>query len=280
MKNFFGIMQGRLLPKFNGNFQAHPLGYWQDEFKIASEFGFDCIEFILDYYKSELNPLLIDSELETISLLSKKNNISIKSICADYFMHSPIFFDDPKTKSQNKKVLKKLIKNANILGVKDIIIPLVDNSSILNDFPSQLKASNFFKEILKETNLIDVNICLETDLPPFRFLEFVQSLNSSKVKINYDTGNSASLGYKFTEELEFYGHLVSNIHIKDRKFGDGSVPLGTGDCNFKKFFEYLSKKNYQGLFILQAYRDDDALTSLRPQYNYIRTCMEKYFYKD
>ena len=59
MKNYLGIMQGRLLPKYKGNFQAHPVGYWQDEFKIASELGFDGIEFILDYHKAKLNPLLL-----------------------------------------------------------------------------------------------------------------------------------------------------------------------------------------------------------------------------
>ena len=25
-----GIMQGRLLPKYKGQFQAHPKNYWQD----------------------------------------------------------------------------------------------------------------------------------------------------------------------------------------------------------------------------------------------------------
>ena len=280
MTNFFGVMQGRLLPKFKGNFQAHPVGYWQDEFQIASEIGFDCIEFIFDYYKSESNPLLIDTQLDRILLLSKTNNVSVKSICADYFMKSPIFLDDKKINSKNKIILKRLIKNANFLGVTDVIIPLVDNSSILNDDYNQQKASSFLKEVINETELHNVNICLETDLPPRKFLKFVENLKNSKIKINYDTGNSVSLGYKFKEELDLYGHLISNIHIKDRVLGGASVPLGTGDCDFKNFFEYLSKKDYGGLFILQAYRNDDALSSLKPQYNFIRECMGEYLYKN
>ena len=44
-----GIMQGRLLPKYKKRYQAHPVGYWQAEFNIAKELGFDQIEFILDY---------------------------------------------------------------------------------------------------------------------------------------------------------------------------------------------------------------------------------------
>lgn len=43
VKNNIGVMQGRLLPKYQGRYQAHPVGYWQDEFEIANEIGLDCI---------------------------------------------------------------------------------------------------------------------------------------------------------------------------------------------------------------------------------------------
>ena len=35
ISNKLGIMQGRLLPKYNGRYQAHPVGYWQKEFEYA-----------------------------------------------------------------------------------------------------------------------------------------------------------------------------------------------------------------------------------------------------
>ena len=28
-------MQGRLLPKYKNKYQAHPVGYWENEFPIA-----------------------------------------------------------------------------------------------------------------------------------------------------------------------------------------------------------------------------------------------------
>lgn len=58
IKNKIGVMQGRLLPKYKGRYQAHPVNYWQKEFEIAKEIGLDCIEFILDYNDAEINPLL------------------------------------------------------------------------------------------------------------------------------------------------------------------------------------------------------------------------------
>ena len=89
-------------------------------------------------------------------------------------------------------------------------------------------------------------------MPPRDFYEFVNSINKPQIKINYDTGNSASLGYNFVEELDLYGHLVTNIHIKDRRFKGGSVKLGSGDCNFENF-KYLSTRNFDGIFILRGF---------------------------
>jgi L-ribulose-5-phosphate 3-epimerase len=39
MNNKLDIMQGRLAPKCQGRYQALPIGMWQDEFKVAQEFG-------------------------------------------------------------------------------------------------------------------------------------------------------------------------------------------------------------------------------------------------
>ena len=49
MNNKIGVIQGRLVPKYQGRYQAFPIGMWQDEFKVAQEYGLDLIEFILDF---------------------------------------------------------------------------------------------------------------------------------------------------------------------------------------------------------------------------------------
>ncbi len=41
MNNKIGVMQGRLLPKYQGRYQAHPVGCWQDEFIVAREVGIE-----------------------------------------------------------------------------------------------------------------------------------------------------------------------------------------------------------------------------------------------
>ena len=76
-------MQGRLLPKFQGRYQAHPVGYWQKEFWIAQQIGLGCIEFILDFNDAEENPLLkaggIDEIKTTLEIASRLDMIQLKS---------------------------------------------------------------------------------------------------------------------------------------------------------------------------------------------------------
>lgn len=270
MKNLFGIMQGRLLPKYKGNFQAHPIDNWESEFNIASKIGFDCIEFILDYDQFEKNPLLSDQGIHKILEKINETGIKVVSICADFFMRSPIFLEDEKNRELNLKILKTVIRNSRKIGVSEIVIPLVDFSSIRKDNKKLHLASKFLQEAIKYINNDRQKICLETDLSPNEFLELINKVNSEKIKINYDIGNSVSLGYNFLEEFETYGHLVNDIHIKDRIYNGGSVFLGQGDAKFVNFFKFLKKYNYEGIFILQAYReDDDGVTSLIPQYHFI-----------
>ena len=86
-----GTMQGRLLPKYKGRYQAHPNGYWRDEFAVAAEAGLDLIEFILDLEDAAENPLFADSQ--AIKAITAKTGIGVVSICADYFMDAPLHTD-------------------------------------------------------------------------------------------------------------------------------------------------------------------------------------------
>jgi len=76
------------------------------------------------------------------------------------------------------------------------------------------------------------------------------------VKVNYDSGNSASLGYRPFEEFAAYGRRVGSVHLKDRRLGAGTVPLGSGDTDFTAVFESLKAVRYSGDFILQAARGE------------------------
>jgi L-ribulose-5-phosphate 3-epimerase len=76
------------------------------------------------------------------------------------------------------------------------------------------------------------------------------------IKVNYDSGNSASLGFVPGEEFAAYGHRIGSVHIKDRVRGGGTLPLGTGDADLPAVFAALKKIDYQGDITLQVARSE------------------------
>jgi L-ribulose-5-phosphate 3-epimerase len=269
MKTKIGVMQGRLLPKYKGRYQAHPLGYWQDEFSVAHNTGLDCIEFILDFNDAEDNPLLKKGGVAEILNVCKKTGISVESMCADYFMEAPLHSADETVVLRSVDVLHRLLDVSVKLGIKDIVIPCVDQSTLNNEEA----VGRFVKQIVDILPVVEeknINLSLETDLAPQPFVDLIEKIDSKRVTVNYDIGNSAALGYNPEEELEAYGDKITDIHIKDRLLGGGPVVLGEGNANFQLFFNKLEKLNYSGCFIMQAYRDDEGVAIFKQQLAWVK----------
>jgi L-ribulose-5-phosphate 3-epimerase len=271
-----GVMQGRLLPKYKGRYQAHPFGYWQDEFPIASELGLDCIEFIFDYDSFEENPLMTREGRSEIEEMTQCTGVEVRSICADFFMDCPMHSKDKSQADFSIEILRRLIDACSKLGIKDVVIPCVDQSSIYEDERTK-RVLSAIQSVIPLSENLDVRLCLETDLPPGRFFRLLKELDSDSVSVNYDTGNSVSLGYDFNEELAAYGNSITDLHIKDRIYGGGSVPLGEGGMNFEEFFSCFSKINFEGIMILQAYRDDEGLKIFTRQLEFLRETLSNHY---
>jgi L-ribulose-5-phosphate 3-epimerase len=245
-----GIMQGRLSPKINDSIQAFPQKYWKNEFKIASECNFDSIEWIVDDYK---NPIMNKTEIQEIGKIASEFNIKINSVCCDFFMDKLLFRVSDKQQKENLAILKKIIEHAHCLGIKILEIPLVDSSSLKNKDEENQLVSNLNK-ILQYAEDSEIIIGLETDYAPQKIIKFLKNFKSKNIALNYDTGNSASLGYDPKEELTILGKYIKNIHIKDRKLHGNTVNFGEGDVDFDLFFSTLKNINYKGDLILQGAR--------------------------
>jgi hexulose-6-phosphate isomerase len=105
----------------------------------------------------------------------------------------------------------------------------------------------------KETG---IELHLETALEPGPFANLLDRIPESLVKVNYDSGNSSSLGFVVEQELAAYGSRIGSVHIKDRLVGGGTVPLGTGDAEFPALFRGLEAVGYLGNMTLQVARGE------------------------
>ncbi len=261
-------MQGRLLPKYQGRYQAHPVGSWQKEFSIAKKIGLECIEFILDFNEVELNPLVRDGGISEIQSAINETGVQVKTICGDYFMKQPLHSADHEVAKRSLSTLRKLLTTAEQLSVTDIVIPCVDQSS-LNGEEDKRRFFSVIQSVMEDVENKGINLSLEMDLPSKPFKKLLDKFQSKNITVNYDIGNSASLGFDPVAELDSYGDLISDIHIKDRVLGGGSVVLGQGDANFDRFFDKLTAFDYSGPFIMQAYRDDEGISVFKKQLDWV-----------
>ena len=271
LTNEIGIMQGRLSPRIDGKIQAYPATTWQKEFEIAQEIGYAAIEWIVEK-PVETNALMTDSGKAEIKKVIASTGVRIDYVCADIFMQQPLVRMTEETKSQNKEYLASILKNAKEVGAIGVEIPFVDNSSIKNETEKE-EFIDVMQDAFKQAKDMDLKISLETDLPPSDFQELLEDINLDYVQANYDIGNSASLGFDPKEELEAYGLKILNVHVKDRKLGSTTVPLGTGNANINYVIQKLQEIGYSGGLTMQAARGENDIETAKEQLKYVRTLL-------
>jgi L-ribulose-5-phosphate 3-epimerase len=269
MKFSYGIMQGRLSKRVGNKIQAFPEKNWRSEFSKAKALGLKSIEWTLDYKNLKNNPILSKQGQSQIKKLSKKNLIKVNSLTGDCFMQNPFW-----KKKNNQKLLEDLIKiihSCKIIGIKYIVVPLVDNGSINNrkDEKNLLNSCKYILRYLKDSNL---KIVFESDFSPKKLKKFIMKFDKRFFGINYDVGNSAGLNYKIDDEFKLYGNYIYNVHIKDRiKYGK-TVRLGSGNANFLKLFKNLKKIKYNRELILQTARskNDQDIEEIKINLDYLK----------
>ena len=250
-----GIMQGRLLPPAGEAIQAFPVEGWEREFELAAEAGLDAIEWIYDVPGEDANPIAGDEGLDHMRALAEETGVEVRSICADWFMEVPVVRVPEPERERWLERLDWLLGRASRLGIERVVLPFVDAARLASD-EDRATAATWIEKALPAAGDAGIELHLETDLDPDGFSRFLEGLDSPLVKVNYDSGNSAGLGYSAAEELAAYGERVGSVHLKDRVEGGGTVPLGEGDADFEAVFTGLRKAGYEGDFVLQVARDE------------------------
>jgi hexulose-6-phosphate isomerase len=254
---FLATMQGRLVPPEGAHFQSFPRDRWRDEFALAAQAGLNAIEWIFDVYGEEVNPLVSDDGIHEMRALSERTGIIVRSLCADYFMDRPFLRTPPTERNELIQKFRWLLTRCGQAGIGRIVIPFVDRSRIEKE-DEKRDVLAILDSLLPAAEANRVELHLETSLPPDEFAQLLQDNKHPLLWANYDSGNSASLGYVIEDEFDAYGHRIGSVHVKDRVQGGGTVPLGTGDADLPALFNALARLGYQGDYVLQIARQQSG----------------------
>ena len=252
-----GFMQGRLSPLINGRIQAFPRENWKGEFPTAHQIDIHLMEWTLDQERLYENPLLTKTGQAEIRALCQRYNLGIPSLTGDCFMQVPLWKAQGAERMALEHDFVEIAKGCAAVGITMMVMPLVDDGSLEN-----VAQEDYLVDFLKSQEDFlaahGLKVIFESDYVPQELARFITRLDSDLFGINYDTGNSAAMGFNPHDEFLAYGERIFNVHVKDRVLGGTTVALGTGSVNFDVVFAGLAQINYQGNFILQTARAVDG----------------------
>lgn len=224
----YGIVQGRLVEQSSSVFiQSFPIG-WREEFRDAKELGVSHIEWIdgAPYVCGLLSPYVF-----TLSDLKQlPDELPISAVCCDWMpgAHSRL-----NSEIVSGRLLDETMRNVERLGIKKIVLPMLENASMLALWDPNVQKFSSEVENIRRLALAhpNIRISIESDLTHVGVAEMMRRLKGLNVGVTFDTGNLTKLGYDLNKHIDSYGDLIDNIHVKDCKVGGSTVELGTGDAD-------------------------------------------------
>lgn len=249
-----GFMLGRFSQPIDNRIQAFPWESWRKEFMQANKHGFAIMEWVIEQERLSENPAMSENGRKEIKKLMKDSGVRIFSVTCDTFIEEPFYKAEGIRAEQLLADFKETVAACSAIGISKIVVPLVDKGSLedQNQEMKLLQGLDLVTPLLIEKKLA---IAFESDFDPEKLKSFIDKFDLNCFGINYDIGNSASLGYDFNKEIAAYGQRIINVHVKDRALGGSTVPLGEGYADFPGVLRALNKCGYSGNYILQTARD-------------------------
>ena len=248
-----GFMQGRLSPLVDGRIQAFPWGHWESEFRIGAQIGFESIEWAIDADRLHDNPLMTSHGRARINILTQQYGLAVASLTGNCFMQAPLWKASGRERLRGETDLIAVAEACPHVGASLMVIPLVDNGHLEDRHQEDALVATLERHT-KIFSDLGLRVALESDYPPNDLHRLLGRLDETVFGVNYDIGNSASLGRSPEEEFAYYGARIINVHVKDRLLGGGNVPLGEGSADFDNAFAGLDAIGYQGNHILETAR--------------------------
>ena len=253
-----GFMQGRLSPQVNGKIQAFPWADWRQEFAAAQRLGLGLMEWTLDHERLAENPLMTDAGRREILELSRANAVRVGALTGDLFMQAPFWKTEGSERADRLAELDAVLDACGALGIREIVVPLVDNGSVQSTDQSTRAARRIALRALAGCAMQASSSSSNPISAARELADFIAGYPPDVFGINYDTGNSAALGFDAEEELAAYHPRILHVHIKDRLLGGTTVPLGTGNADLPRAVRLLEQGGYSGDYVLQTARAVDG----------------------
>lgn len=264
-----GIMQGRLSVPPAGRPQAFPWTTWREEFSRASACGFQRLEWLLTADRLLENPLWSDAGLAEIRALASATGVRVASLCADCFIAHPFVRVSEAERANAVDLLARLVDRSAAAGIEVVALPIIESGS-LRDRDEATEFLQVIRPVLVDASRLGVRIGLESDIAGSVLRELIDAQGTPALGAYCDVGNAAAMGADPAADIRALGPRIVGVHVKDRRRGGVSVPLGEGDVNFAECVDALAVAGYGGSLILETPAGSDPQESSRRHLTFVQ----------
>lgn len=236
---------------------------FRDCLELCKDAGFDGVE--VNYaLEGDLSPEADDAHIKELGQLARKIGIEISGVCSFLFWPYSLTHNDPKRRQQGLDLAGKMIRAARLLGTENLLvvpgatyIPWLEGETPVPPEVCDQRAKEAIGRLLPQAEKAGVYLNIENIFvngylhSPQEMNAFVDSFQSERVKVHFDTGNI--MLYHFPEHwIPALGKRIQNVHLKEyskhvHEFNLHTFrPLLDGTTDWPAVLNALDRVGYRG----------------------------------
>ncbi len=242
----------------------------EDCLRLAHAAGFDAIELNYDL-DNDLSPKSGTKEFTAIRKLAERIGIEISGVCSFLFWPYPMTSNDPAIRAKSLELGSKMIAAAHDLGTENLLVVpgavtipwRTDYEPVPNDVCEE-RAIEAVRKLVPTAEKQKVNLNIENIffngflMTPDEMNAFVDSFDSERVRVHFDTGNIMLFQYP-EHWIPILGARIQNVHLKEfsKKGTDYSLesfrPLLDGTTNWPAVLDEFQTLGYRGYLTFEYF---------------------------
>jgi len=242
----------------------------QECLQLCKDAGFDGVE--INYaLEGELSPEASEKDIRAIGEMARKIGIEISGLCSFLFWPYPLTHNDPKRRAEALELARKMIRAAWLLKTPNLLvvpgavyIPWLPDEPPVKPEVCDRRAREAVRRLIPEAEKAGVSLNIENIFlngflhSPQEMIEFVDSFDSDRVQVHFDTGNI--MQYHFPEHwIPLLGKRIRNVHLKEaskrvHEFNiDTFRPLLDGTTDWPAVIEAFDRVGYRGYLTFEYF---------------------------
>jgi len=239
-------------------------------FEICKDAGFDGVEVNYDL-TGDLSPEASDADIRAVGQMARRIGIEISGVCSFLFWPYSLTHNDPKRRAEALDLATRMIRAARLLGTENLLvvagavyIPWLEDEPPVPHDVCDRRARQAIRKLIPEAEKAGVYLNVENIFvngylhSPQEMVEFVDSFDSDRVHVHFDTGNI--MLYHFPEHwIPILGKRIKNTHLKEysKKVHEFNLhtfrPLLDGTTNWPAVLEALDVVGYRGYLTFEYF---------------------------